>query len=78
LILNLLIVNSCSKSGSLQDKKLIQEFPVTKVIRKDTVIFHKYVVDIHATRNVEIRSPVQGYLDYVYVDEGQSVKAVRQ
>lgn len=75
LILNLLILTGCSKSGNYIDQKLIQEFPVTKVIRKDTVIFHEYVVDVHAIRNVEIRARVQGYLDNIYVDEGQSVKA---
>jgi membrane fusion protein (multidrug efflux system) len=62
----------CSKSN---DSNSLQEFPVTQVIRKDTVLFHEYVVDIHAVRNVEIRARVQGYLDFIYVDEGQYVKA---
>ena len=71
----LVILSSCSKSGNSLDTKSILEFPVTTVIRKDTVLFHEYVVDIHAIKNVEIRARVQGYLDYIYVDEGQSVKA---
>ncbi len=75
LILILLILNACSKSGSSSNTKSILEFPVTEVIRKDTILFHEYVVDVHAIRNVEIRARVQGYLDYIYVDEGQSVKA---
>lgn len=65
---------ACSKSNS-SDAPIVKEFPVTQVIRKDTVLFHQYVVDIHAVRNVEIRARVQGYLDFIYVDEGQFVKA---
>ncbi len=74
LVLIIVILVACSKSSS-SDTPVISEFPVTQVIRKDTVLFHQYVVDIHAVRNVEIRARVQGYLDFIYVDEGQSVKA---
>ncbi len=68
-------MNACTRSGESSNSKSINEFPITQVIRKDTVLFHEYVVDIHAIRNVEIRARVQGYLDYIYVDEGQPVKA---
>jgi membrane fusion protein (multidrug efflux system) len=71
----LLILNACSKSVDSSDNESTNEFPVTQVFRKDTIVFHEYVVDVHAIRNVEIRARVQGYLDYIYVDEGQSVKA---
>jgi len=71
----LVILSSCSKSGNSSDTKSILEFPVTTVFRKDTVLFREYVVDVHAIKNVEIRARVQGYLDHIYVDEGQSVKA---
>ncbi len=71
----LVILSSCSKSGNSSDTQSILEFPVTTVFRKDTVLFREYVVDVHAIKNVEIRARVQGYLDHIYVDEGQSVKA---
>ncbi|HEY5748580.1 MAG TPA: efflux RND transporter periplasmic adaptor subunit [Chryseolinea sp.] len=51
-----------------------QKLPVTQLIAKDTVLHREYVADINAFRNVEIRARVQGYLDYIYVDEGQEVK----
>lgn len=51
-----------------------QKLPVTELIAKDTVLHREYVADINAFRNVEIRARVQGYLDYIYVDEGQEVK----
>jgi len=75
LIMILSSMYACSESGDSANSKSINEFPITQVIRKDTVLFHEYVVDIHAIRNVEIRARVQGYLDYIYVDEGQPVKA---
>ncbi|MBL0743141.1 efflux RND transporter periplasmic adaptor subunit [Chryseolinea lacunae] len=51
-----------------------QKLPVTELIVKDTIVQREYVGDINAFRNVEIRARVQGYLDYIYVDEGQEVK----
>ena len=75
LVMMLCCMNACTRSGESSNSKSINEFPITQVIRKDTVLFHEYVVDIHAIRNVEIRARVQGYLDYIYVDEGQPVKA---
>lgn len=73
-VLIFLMLTACSKNNS-SDTQALSEFPVTQVIKKDTVLFHQYVVDIHAVRNVEIRARVQGYLDFIYVDEGQSVTA---
>lgn len=55
-------------------KEEIPEYPVTQIINRDTILYKEYVGDIHALRNVEIRARVQGYLDHIYVDEGQEVK----
>lgn len=52
----------------------LQTLPVTKLTTRDTVLHREYVGDIDAFRNVEIRARVQGYLDKIYVDEGQEVK----
>jgi len=51
-----------------------QEVPVTQLAARDTVLYRDYVGDIHAMRNVEIRARAKGYLDHIYVDEGQEVK----
>lgn len=48
--------------------------PVTQVVTKDTVIDREYVGDINAFRKTEIRARIQGYLEQIYVDEGQEVK----
>ncbi len=48
--------------------------PVTRIAARDTVLLHEYVGDIQAVRNVEIRARVPGFLDKIYVDEGQEVR----
>ncbi len=50
-----------------------QTFPVTAVVRTDTVIPRDYVTEIHALQNIEIRARVTGYLETISVDEGATV-----
>ncbi|MCW5912423.1 MAG: efflux RND transporter periplasmic adaptor subunit [Cyclobacteriaceae bacterium] len=63
---------SCKSSGPQENSPV--EFPVTRIISKDTIIYHEYVSDIHAFRNVEIRARLQGYLEQIHIDEGAQVK----
>lgn len=51
-----------------------KEFPVIKVVAKDTLLHRDYVADIKAIQNVELRARVEGFLERVYVDEGKEVK----
>lgn len=66
---------ACS-SNSKMEKREVHEIvlPVTQVIAKDTIMHHEYVADIQAVRNVELRARVEGFLEKIYVDEGQTVK----
>jgi RND family efflux transporter MFP subunit len=48
--------------------------PVTQLTARDTVLSHDYVADIQAVRNVEIRARLEGFLEQIYVDEGQTVR----
>ena len=67
----LLILSSC---GPTEEKKVPPFFPVTQLIARDTIIPREYISDIHAFRKTEIRARVHGYLEQIYVDEGQEVK----
>lgn len=49
-------------------------FTVTKSVRKDTVILKEYVCQIRAIQHIELRALERGYLQRIYVDEGQTVK----
>ncbi len=61
------------KEGTVKSSKM-QTLPVTSIIMKDTVLAHEYVADIQAVQNVELRARVAGFLDRIYVDEGQDVR----
>ena len=41
----------------------------------DTVINKEFVSQIRSERNIEIRAQEKGFLEKIYVDEGQMVKA---
>jgi membrane fusion protein, multidrug efflux system len=47
---------------------------VTSPLKKDTAITRDYVCQIHAVQHIEIRALERGYLQEIYVDEGQLVK----
>src|SRR5690606_24474971 len=49
-------------------------FPVTTALQMDTVIVNEYVSQIRAIRHIEIRAQERGYLQEIFVDEGQFVK----
>ena len=50
------------------------KFLVTSPLQKDTLFFHEYVSQIHSISHIELRSQEKGYLQNIYVDEGQLVK----
>lgn len=74
-ILICLYIPGCSFMGGENETKTdTLKLPVTSLIRIDTVFHTDYIADIHAIQNIEIRSRVKGFLDAIYVDEGQLVK----
>lgn len=50
------------------------EFATTLVVQQDTVIFHDYVCQIRSSQHIELRALEKGYIQKIYVDEGQFVK----
>lgn len=69
----LLCAYSCVKSNTSHHKEN-KEVPVFQVKQKDTLISSQFVTDIQAKRNVELRSRVDGIIDHIYINEGQSVR----
>ena len=49
------------------------KFLVTTPLRKDTVAIREYVYQIHSIQHIEMRALEKGYLQDIYVDEGQLV-----
>lgn len=69
----LLLFSSCGTRERKTNQKPV-EIPTVTVERKDLQYDHLYVSNIQAIRNVEMRSKVSGFLEGIYVDEGETVK----
>ncbi len=48
--------------------------PVQEIKLTNTVLQQTYVADIQAIQNVEIRNRVTGFLDKIFIDEGEAVR----
>ncbi len=57
-----------------EEKKSEVKFSATSPLKKDTVIIREYVCQIRAIQHIEVRSREKGYLQEIFVDEGQSVR----
>ncbi len=57
-----------------EEKEEETKFLATSPLRKDTLINRNYVCQIHSIQHIEIRALERGYLEKVFVDEGQLVK----
>lgn len=58
-----------------EEKEVAAKYTVTSPLKIDTSFTKEYVSQIRSVRNIEIRAQEKGYLQNVYVDEGQFVKA---
>lgn len=56
-------------------KEETAKYAVTTALKVDTSFAKEYVSQIRSVRNIEIRALEKGFLQNVYVDEGQFVKA---
>jgi membrane fusion protein, multidrug efflux system len=66
-------------SQGCQTKKEVEQEEGTKLLvtsplKTDTLITRDYVCQIHAIQHIELRALERGYLQNIYVDEGQLVK----
>ncbi len=68
----LLLQTSCSSTKEEKDEGI--KFLVTSPLRKDTLVTRVYVCQIRSIQHIELRSRERGYLNEIFVDEGQFVK----
>jgi membrane fusion protein (multidrug efflux system) len=68
----LLAFTSCESKK--EEKETEVNFLVTSPLRKDTTVIKEYVCQIHAISHIELRALEKGYLQKIYVDEGEIVK----
>lgn len=66
---------SCTGCGhKAEEKEATTNFIVTQPIILDTVLEREYVAQIRSIQHIELRAQERGYLQTIYIDEGQTVK----
>ena len=68
----ILLFTSCAEHETEKEKETT--FNVTSPLQIDTAIYKEYVAQIHSANHIELRSQEKGYLEKIFVDEGQLVK----
>ena len=68
------VLCNTSCNSKKEEKEEEVKFLVTSPLRKDTTITREYVSQIRAIQHIEVRALEKGYLQNIYVDEGQFVK----
>jgi membrane fusion protein (multidrug efflux system) len=58
-----------------EEKEETGKYLVTSPLTMDTSFTKEFVAQIRSIKNIEIRAQEKGYLENIYVDEGQFVKA---
>lgn len=68
----MILFASCTNKNEKKEEET--KFLVTTPIQMDTMFYKDYVCQIHSISHIELRSQEKGYLQNIYVDEGQHVK----
>lgn len=67
-----LLATGCHSDQGEKEEDI--KFTVTSPLKMDTMITKEYVCQIRAIQHIEVRALEKGYLQKIYVDEGQVVK----
>lgn len=71
--LAVLFLSSCSNKKEEKEEKV--SYVLTNAAQIDTSFTKEYVSQIRSIKNIELRAQEKGYLQNIYVDEGQFVSA---
>lgn len=70
----LLLVAACGKKQEQAPQMGPMPFPVQTVVNEDATVYEEYTANLEGQHNVEIRPKVTGFIQKIYVDEGQEVR----
>lgn len=71
----LMILSACGKKEEQAPPAATpMPFPVQTVAKEDATVFEEYTANLEGQQNVEIRPKVNGFVQKIFVDEGQEVK----
>jgi membrane fusion protein, multidrug efflux system len=63
-----------TRCGREKQEEAETKFSATRPLKKDTLITREYVCQIHAIQHIELRALERGYLQNIFVDEGQHIR----
>ncbi len=69
-----IVLSHTSCKPNKEETEAEVKFSVTSPLKKDTTVMRNYVCQIRAISHIELRSRERGYLQEIFVDEGQLVK----
>jgi len=73
-LLATLFLVACGKKEEAPAPAGPMPFPVQTIAKQDAVVYQEYTANLQGQQNVEIRPKVNGFIQKIYVDEGQVVK----
>src|SRR5437763_12782553 len=74
-----LLLSSCSSkqgsnNASAESTPVTPTYPVFKVISQTATLQTNYPATLQGQQNIEIRPKIDGYVEKIYIDEGEEVK----
>ena len=74
LVLSLIaiLLTGCHPAETEQHEEM-PKLEATTPFREDTTVSREYVCQIHAIRHIEVRALERGYVQGIFVDEGQLI-----
>ncbi|GAB7087343.1 efflux RND transporter periplasmic adaptor subunit [Marinifilum fragile] len=73
IIILLLGFTSCKKGNQAQAGHGPMPFPVQTVEKSNVTTYNEYAANIEGMQNIKIRPKVDGFIDEIYIDEGDQV-----
>lgn len=70
----LLILGACGNKEDENEVETAKSVPIHTIRAKDTIIKQTFVANIQANKHVEITARIEGILEKIYIDEGQTIK----
>lgn len=69
-----IVLSGCHHKEAEHEEEEEPQLILTRPIKRDTLVTREYVCQIRSCRNIEVRALERGYLETIFVKEGQLVK----
>lgn len=74
LLSTLIFLFACQKKELEVVKEAVAFYPTLSIIKEEAVVYSDYPVVLQGKKDVELRPKIDGFIEKILVDEGQTVK----